>query len=109
MHPRGVSQLVVASLIIVSGLLPAHADAIDGHWCHSDGRCMSIDGPKFVTPGGTGMTGDYDRHGSEYVAPDGEPGAGSLVTMELIDEDTILLRAPGTENSENWQRCELTM
>ena len=29
----------------------ARADAIDGHWCHADGRLISIAGPRIVTPG----------------------------------------------------------
>jgi len=94
---------------------PAHADAIDGHWCHKDGRRMSIEGPNIVTPGGTSMEGDYDRHGFIYVAPAGERHAGSRISMAMQSEDVISMFIPGKEPgpnpavTETWQRCELTM
>ena len=50
----------------VSGVLfrfqPALADAIDGDWCRSDGKRMTIRGPAIVTPGGRQTNGDYNRH-----------------------------------------------
>ena len=90
----------------------ALADAIDGHWCHEDGRRMTIDGPAIVTPGGTAMTGDYDRHGFAYVIPPGEPGAGKRITMQLIDEYTVILRT-GLDSAKSveqvWKRCARPM
>jgi len=47
----------------------ALADAIDGDWCHGDGRRLSINGPDITTPGGTHLKGDYDRHHFSYVVP----------------------------------------
>ncbi len=96
---------VFLGLAIPTGAL---ADAIDGHWCHRDGRRLSIDGPTLVTPGGRAMTGDYDRHGFVYVVPAGEPGAGERVTMQLIDEYTVILRT-GADSAKSveqvWKRC----
>ena len=86
----------------------ALADAIDGHWCHTDGRRLTIDGPTIVTPGGHEMTGDYDRHGFVYIIPPGEPGVGKRITMQLIDEYTVILRT-GPDSAKNveqvWKRC----
>ncbi len=87
----------------------ARADAIDGHWCHKNGKRLSIEGPSVVTPNGTAMTGDYDRHGFSYVVPPGAPGAGKRVDMSLIDDDTLQMSA-GTmrvlpELGEIWHRC----
>ena len=90
-------------LLVVSA---AHADAIDGDWCHKDGRRFSIRGPQIVTPGGKAMEGDYRRHWFNYVVPAPEPGAGKTVYMQLLDENTVHLRV-GDEaaDPETWIRC----
>lgn len=104
------SVLVVAGLVSLA--LPARADAIDGEWCFKDGRRMSIRGPDIVTPGGTRMQGDYDRHGFAYVVPTGESGAGAQVFMVLLNEDTVYLWLgtpvpPRDEKGvEVWHRCQ---
>jgi hypothetical protein len=86
---------------------PAFADAIDGNWCHSDGRRFSIRGPEIVTPGGKQMEGDYSRHAFNYVVPAPEPGAGKTVFMTLLDENHIHLRLGEVvaANPETWVRC----
>lgn len=76
---------------------------------------MSIEGPVIVTPGGRSMEGDYERHGFAYIAPGGEPHAGSRISMALQSEDIIRLFIPGQGPGptppliEMWQRCDLTM
>lgn len=110
-----VIALAAASIALLSGSRGARADAIDGHWCHKDGRRMSIEGSRFVTPGGTSMEGDYERHGFAYVVPEGEANAGRRVSMALQNEDIIRLFIPGQGPGpsppaiETWQRCDLTM
>jgi len=93
----------------VAALERAWADAIDGNWCFADGRRLSIEGSDLVTPGGKRMSGDYDRHAFQYVAPAGESSAGSKVFMVLIDEDTMLLKIGAqplsTGEGETWRRC----
>lgn len=93
---------------------PALADKIDGNWCYSDGRTMSIDGPAIVTPGGTKTTGEYERHRFRYVVPQGEADAGALVVMVLFDEETVEVTtaaatSAGGGRTEVWKRCKLTM
>lgn len=101
-------------MVLLVSVGPARADAIDGNWCYSDGRSMSIDGPQIVTPGGKRMTGNYNRHAFTYVAPKGEPGAGSMINMILIDEDTLNLTVGGSSAEPRkgkvqvWRRCDLT-
>ena len=73
------------------------ADAIDGDWCHADGRRLSIHGPDLVTPGGRQIVGDYDRHGFVYVVPQGESGAGDKVVMTLLSETRMQSRQGGDE------------
>lgn len=93
------------------GLPAALADAIDGNWCATDGKHMTIDGSNFVSPGGTKMTGDYDRHAFHYVVPAGEPGAGASIRMILVDDNTVQSwteeQATKTD-PEMWKRCEVT-
>src|SRR5215510_1832383 len=64
----------------------AHADAIDGDWCHSNGKRMSIRGPAIITPGGQETRGNYTRHFFSYVIPGGETGAGTTVEIQLLNE-----------------------
>ena len=100
--------LSIAALVIVYALssTPAQADAIDGYWCSPDGRSLFIDGPLIVTPGGKSMKGDYDRHGFRYTVPKQEQGAGSIIDMNLIDDDTVQYQASAADaKSELWQRC----
>ncbi len=82
-------------VVVLAGLflgLPggsAYADSIDGDWCHADGRRFSIDGPKFVTPGGNRIEGDYGYYSFAYRIPKPEAGAGLTVSMVFIDDDTL--------------------
>ena len=107
-------SLILAATVMAAQLLtaaPALADRIDGNWCFTDGRHMSIDGPSIVTPGGTAMTGDYDRHGFRYVVPAAEADAGAQVDMIQFDEYTIqVTTTPGgtAARTETWKRCDLT-
>ena len=94
-------------LIAISPFLQAGsalADAIDGDWCHADGRHLSIHGPDIVTPGGTHMKGDYDRHGFVYVVPATEPGAGTTITMVLMSELQMRMNDPNSAD-QLWRRC----
>jgi hypothetical protein len=87
---------------------PAFADAIDGNWCHSDGRHFSIRGPEIVTPGGQRMEGNYSRHAFSYAVPAPEPGAGQTIFMTLVNENTVYLRQGETSAAaapETWVRC----
>jgi hypothetical protein len=107
-----VRQAVGAALVsVVAGMvLPtgsARADAIDGNWCSADGRSMSIAGPQIVTPGGTKMKGDYDRHGFRYVVPAAEKPAGAQVDMSQLDDNTIHVRV-GKGPIKTWHRCKPT-
>ena len=103
----------VAAATAVLPMGNARADAIDGNWCFTDGRNMSIDGPKIRTPFGKQMGGDYDRHAFSYTIPDGEPGTGLVVYMVLIDDETLHVRK-GKDSAkaassplEVWHRCKL--
>lgn len=96
--------LAAASVTIVLLQTPARADAIDGSWCHEDGRRLSILGPLIVTPAGTRTQGDYSRHGFAYVAPVGEAQAGTAIRMTLIN-DNLMRLAAGENAPEHWRRC----
>jgi hypothetical protein len=101
---------VLGLAMLAAAMTPegARADAIDGNWCASDGRVMSIDGPAIVTPSGSETTGNYSRHAFSYVVPRGERGAGGTILMILLNEETVRL-APGSGGSEEiWHRCDVT-
>jgi len=95
-------------LICLSGSVAgtaARADAIDGAWCLGLQR-MFIEGPNITTPGGSKTTAIYDRHGIEYIVPDGEPGAGATAAMRQQHEE-LAHRTLSTqpEKIEPWIRC----
>ena len=98
-------------VLIVAGTVSAWADVIDGHWCYSDGRRISIQGPAIVTPAGSQILGNYSRHFFSYVVPPTDPDAGQTVSMVLINEDTVHLHlgtAPSYSSDEAvqvWHRC----
>ena len=108
------APLFLTTAVTIALLLPASpalADRIDGNWCFTDGRHMSIDGPAIVTPGGTRMTGDYDRHGFRYVVPAGEADAGAQVDMTQFDDYTVQVTTTppvGAARTEIWKPCDLT-
>jgi len=99
-------KILIAALGLALLAGPAFADAIDGNWCHSDGRRFTIHGPEIVTPGGKRMEGNYNRHYFSYTAPAPEPGAGQTIFMTLADENTVHLRlGEPTSAAETWVRC----
>jgi hypothetical protein len=83
---------------------PAWADAIDGDWCFDDGRHLSIEGPRIVTPLGSHTQGSYARHSFSYVVPAPEPAAGQTVRMRLLNEDSVDVSLGGGA-IETWHRC----
>ncbi len=107
-----LTGIVLAVALLSAGT--ARADAIDGNWCHADGRHMEIDGSRIVTPGGATIRGDYDRHAYAYVVPKNEKGEGETVTMVLISDDYLHLwpnvetRNEAGSEPQVWRRCELT-
>lgn len=85
----------------------ARGDAIDCHWCHEDGRRLSIQGPSIATPGGRQLEGEYSRHAFSYAAPAGEAQAGQTIALQLRSETLVEMR-PGAAPMETWRRCTAT-
>jgi hypothetical protein len=101
---RAFKPAAVAFALALLGANVAHADAIDGDWCHAEGGRLSIAGPQITTPGGAKITGEYDRHHFSYVVPASEPGAGATVNMILQSELQMRLKPPAGEE-QLWRRC----
>ena len=102
-------SVLLASVLLLTSVQQALADAIDGDWCRMDGGRMSIRGPLITTPGGHQITGHYSRHAFSYTIPLSEPSAGATVSMRLVDPETINLWI-GAQTSdetpiETWNRC----
>ena len=105
MTPR-TTFAAVTSLFMVFPLA-ALADSIDGTWCSPDGsRTMQIHGQDFTTPGGAKVTGIYQRHDGAYTAPEGEPGAGGTVIVQLLNEEEMRVAEPDATPLV-WLRCQL--
>jgi hypothetical protein len=89
----------------------ALADAIDGNWCSTEGKRLSIEGPAIVTPAGTATHGNYSRHYFTYEVPPSDPGAGQTVYMALLNENTVhLTMAADAQKAQQtavevWHRC----
>lgn len=107
MHRRGI--YLVAPAVVAFNVSPALADAIDGNWCHLDGRRFTIRGPAITTPGGNQLQGNYERHYFSYPIPAAEPRAGETVFMTLMGEYLVHLRvgkdAASAGPIEEWKRC----
>ena len=103
-HVRRDAALIATALILAT-TSSALADAIDGDWCHADGRRFSIRGSAIVTPAGTAMTGNYDRHFFSYLVPALEAGAGQTIFMTLYNENVVHLRLGEAGPGEIWNRC----
>ena len=106
MRGRGAPAAMVGCFILLMPVSAAYADAIDGNWCHPDGRRLTIRGPEIVTPGGISMRGDYTRHSFVYVVPSGEQGPGETVSMTLLSEYLMHSRQGGNDAPvQAWNRC----
>src|SRR5262245_59125838 len=103
---RGARLGLGAAMLLTMVASAAHADAIDGNWCSSDGKVMTIEGPQIVTPGGTAATGSYSRHAFAYVVPANEQGGGTEVRLILLNEETV--RRVAGPGPEIWRRCDVT-
>jgi hypothetical protein len=86
------------------GASAARADVIDGAWCLESGMRMMIDGPVIITPSGTRTQGEYSRHYFSYVVPAGDPGAGTTISMQLLNEETVRVH-DGSATDQIWHRC----
>lgn len=97
------------SLLFHAGV--ARADALDGDWCAPDGRHLTIDGPRVITPTGRRLEGNYTRHRFDYRIPDAEPQAGLILFMVQINETTAQVRiaadraAAELATAQIWRRC----
>jgi hypothetical protein len=105
---RALAAAAVAGVVLAIASDTASADAIDGDWCLGTSH-FAIDGPNIVTPGGNRIQGNYSRHGFDYVVPASEPGAGGVIDMVLLNEETVRLTRKGqAAATEIWHRCKPT-
>lgn len=80
---------LAAIIILVAATQPALADQIDGNWCSPDGQSISVDGPNVVTPGGSKISANYDRHHVDFQIPEGEPHSGDRFSADQLNDDQI--------------------
>jgi hypothetical protein len=107
MRHRFPISAAIACCALIGLSTAAVADAIDGDWCHTNGKRMSIRGPDIVTPDGKQIQGDYSRHFFSYVVPQGESGAGQTVAITLLSEYLAHARQGGADAPvQEWRRCQ---
>ena len=105
MSNRLLVFLVAAGILLQTGV--SHADAIDGDWCSTNGKRMSISGEKITTPGGKQIQGNYSRHAFDYIVPAGESGSGEVVSIILRGEYLAQSRqGPAEGPLTEWRRCK---
>ena len=106
-HETGARCVAAAGIAVALVLTAsaARADQIDGEWCADDGRFMSIEGPRMVTPGGNRIVGDYTRHTFSYVVPGDEPGPGTTTSMRQLHDQAIRVWPEGEAEGQEWRRC----
>ena len=106
---RWLPMIPLLAVLLPFTHTPARADAVDGGWCYTDGRRLTIDGPQIVTPGGSRIEGDYQHHSFTYTIPKKEPGGGMIAHIEQLDEGTMHMSyGPGGGDGkpvETWHRC----
>lgn len=104
---RLITTVSIAAMLMAF-IGPAHADAIDGNWCHTEHGNFEIRGSSILTPGGTQMTGEYSRHTFRYVAPAGERAATKTINMAITDDETLHLIVEEVDGDiEVWRRCHV--
>jgi hypothetical protein len=108
MSSRLLIILAAAGVLLQTGIV--RADAIDGDWCSTNSKRMSILGEKITTPGGNRINGNYSRHAFDYVVPAGEDGSGETVSIILRGEYLAISRqGPADAPATEWRRCKETI
>ena len=108
-----MNQASWAALLIIIAAGPAQADGLDGIWCSPDGRRITVDGLAVVSPGGQPATGVYGTVDFSFPVPEGEPDAGAVIWMKLVDENTARVSTVSEQQGEppphgRWRRCAYT-
>ena len=84
------TRMLLGCLAFLASASAVLADAIDGQWCLGASH-FEINGQNIRMQGGNNITGNYHRHGFEYVVPPKEEGAGTQIVMVLLNEETVHL------------------
>lgn len=101
-----VALIIRAVALSVSGAFAQTLPALDGNWCHADGKRLTVKGPDVVTPAGKPLRAEYARTFASWVVPDGEPNAGTTITMMLIGPDRAHTREGAADTPPlEWRRC----
>lgn len=88
---------------------PSRAHDIDGNWCSSDGRMLTVHKGIAHIPSGAEVLGEYKDHIFRYVGPADDPETGHDVRMRILGNEDLRLERiiEGTpQPEEHWRRCE---
>lgn len=104
---NGLRALALGGLVLCMTVPAASADAIDGEWCNTDGKHITINGPDITLPDGAKLQGNYTRHSFAYTVPESQPAAGTPMIMTLVNENLAVAKAyRGGILPMTWKRCE---
>lgn len=101
-----IALFIRMAAVPVSAALAQGLPALDGNWCHPDGKRLTVKGPDVITPAGKSLRAEYARTFASWVIPDGEPSAGTTITMMLIGTDRAHTREGAADTPPlEWRRC----
>jgi len=88
--------------------MPAQAHQIDGQWCGPDGKTITINGPKIITPSGKQIEGSYARNRFMYTGPDDDPEMDQDIFLYMQNNGLMqVIRSTDPDKMEQWERCLL--
>jgi hypothetical protein len=101
-----VALFIRMTTLSVSAAFAQNLPALDGNWCHADGKRLTVKGSDIVTPAGKPLRAEYARTFASWVIPDGEANAGTTITMMLIGTDRAHTREGAADTPPlEWRRC----
>jgi len=106
MNRKAIAALTICVSVSSAPGALAQSPALDGDWCHADGKRLSVKGADVVTPSGKPQRAEYARTFASWVIPEGEPNAGMTVTMMLLGADRAHTREGAADTPPlEWRRC----
>jgi len=101
-----VALVIRITALSVAGAYAQSLPALDGNWCHTDGKKLTVKGADIITPARKPLRADYARTFASWVIPEGEPNAGTTTTMMLIGTDRAHTREGAADTPPlEWRRC----
>ncbi len=107
-------SLPLLCLLLAFGAAPggdARAGGLDGAWCSPDGRRLTLQGDRVITPNGRDVAGSYLSDAFRFRMPQGEWAAGAEIWLEPKGPDAARVSRlrdnhSGPPPHDLWRRCD---